>query len=247
MAHGPGAPVVVDGGRAELAVMWGGFPALGVGAGWLLALGAGWLAEQRWAPWRGLFELVADLPDPTAAAAGAALGALGGLAVAAVGTAERLAVTVDRERVRLRRHGADQEVPRRVVRAVFVDRKDLVLLGSDGSELARQKSDLAAGRLREAFRSHGWPWTDTDPHADAYRRWVPGLPGLPVGADALLRARQRALDADRGGEARELRAELARCGVVVRDTGRRQYWRSTASAPGPGEDRTSPEPEGGDR
>ncbi|MFG3710252.1 hypothetical protein [Micromonospora sp. NPDC047730] len=45
---------------------------------------------------------------------------------------------------------------------------------------------------------------------------MPGLPGLPVGADALLRARQKALDDDRGGEARELRGELARSGAVVR-------------------------------
>ncbi|SCL53307.1 hypothetical protein GA0070606_2099 [Micromonospora citrea] len=227
---GYGAPTVVDGGAAELALLWGGFPVLGAGAGWLLAAGAGWLAGLPWAPAQDLLELVAGLPDPQATIGGMAVGALGGLVVAAIGTAERLAVTVGAERVGLRRDGSRREVARRQVRAVFLDGRDLVLLGPDDDELARERSDLAADRLRAAFRAHGWPWVEDDPHRDAYRRWVPGLPGLPAGADALLRARQKALDDDRGGEARELRGELARCGVVVRDERRRQYWRLSRSA-----------------
>lgn len=231
---GYGAGTRVSGGAAELAVLWVGFPAVGAGAAALLVRFAGWLAELPWAPVQKLFEVVDRLPDAQAGIGGLAVGALGGLAVAAVGTAERLIVTVTVERVRLRRGGTERDVERRAARAVFVDGKDLVLLGPDDEEVARERSDLSAGRLAAAFRDHGWPWTDADPHRDAYRRWVPGLPGLPGGADALLRARQRALDADKGGEARELRAELARCAVVVRDDGKRQYWRLTRSAvPGP--------------
>ncbi|MEH1097832.1 YqeB family protein [Micromonospora sp. CPCC 205561] len=240
---GYGTPTVVDGGAAELAVLWGGLPALGAGAGWLLAKGAGWLAGQPWVPAQDLFELVARLPDPQAGLGGVAIGTLGGLVVAAVGTAERLSVSVGTERVRLRRDRAERHVERRSVHAVFVDGKHLVLLGADDEEVARERSDLSADRLRAAFRAHGWPWAEGDPHRDAYRRWVPDLPGLPTGADALLRARQRALDADRGGEARELRGELARSGVVIRDDGKRQYWRLTRTAPRPRpRDATSPEP-----
>ncbi|MEH0970647.1 hypothetical protein V6U77_05865 [Micromonospora sp. CPCC 205546] len=241
---GYGSPTVVDGGAAELAFLWGALPPLGAGAGWLLVAGAQWVAGLSWAPAQDLFELVAGLPDPQAGFGGLALGTLGGLLVAAVGTAERLAVTVGTERVRLRRDRADRQVERRPVRAVFVDGKDLVLLGADDGELVRERSDLPVDRLRDAFRAHGWPWTDGDPHRDAYRRWVPGLPGLPPAADALLRARQRALDSDRGGEARELRGELGRAGVVLRDDGRRQYWRLTRAAPQPRPgDTTSAEPE----
>ncbi|MCX4386441.1 hypothetical protein OG777_05800 [Micromonospora peucetia] len=225
-----GTPTVVDGGTAELAVLWGGFPVLGAGVGWLLAEGAGWIAELPWAPAQGLFELVDGLPEAQASIGGVAVGMLGGLVIAAIGTAERLTVTVDTERARLRRSGSTREVRRRQVRAVFHDGKHLVLLGTDDDEVAREKSDLSAERLAAAFRGQGWPWTDTDPHRDAYRRWVPDLPGLPTGADALLRARQRALEKDKDGEARELRDELARTGVVVRDDRKRQYWRLTRSA-----------------
>ncbi|MEH0933714.1 YqeB family protein [Micromonospora psammae] len=224
-AQRPGAATVVGGGAGELVVMWVGFPLLGAGAGWALTEVSGWLAGLRWVPWQGLFELVDGLPDGRAIAGAVALGALLGLFVAHLGTRERLIVTVDRAGVRLHRDGTDRDVPRRSVSAVFTDRKDLVVLGAGGEELVREKSDLSRRRLRDAFDTHGWPWTEADPHRDAYRRWVEGLPGLPAGADALLRARQRAIESDRRGDALDLRAELARLGVVLRDEEKRQYWR----------------------
>ncbi|SIR05696.1 YqeB family protein [Micromonospora avicenniae] len=234
----------VGGGAAELALMWGGFPPLGAGAGWLLAAAAGWLADLRWVPLRGLFEALSRLPQPQVSIGAAVLGALAGLLLAGAGTAERLTVTVDRERVALRRDGKRQETPRHQVRVVLVDGGDLVLLDGDGGELLRERSELDRNRLRAAFRAHGWPWAEEDPHRAAYRLWVPGLPGLPAGADALLRARERAIERDRRNDARELRRELSRLGVVVRDEERRQYWRLTARAVAPAADqRTAPEPD----
>ncbi|HEY3506636.1 MAG TPA: hypothetical protein VGN37_28090 [Actinocatenispora sp.] len=72
--------------------------------------------------------------------------------------------------------------------------------------------------------------------------WLAGLPWAPlqgpsrlvaripepyatVGANALLRARALAVRKDDRDDADDLRAELGRLGVVVRDTDKRQYWR----------------------
>ncbi|WP_238450303.1 hypothetical protein [Micromonospora sp. 4G55] len=183
---------VVDGGVGELVLMWAGFPLLGAGLGAALTVVSGWLADLPWVPFQGWFELLAGLPERPALAGGTALPALAGLLVAYVGTRERLTVTVDRTAVRLHRDGHARDVARASVGTVFVDGRALVLLDSDGAELAREKSDLSGDRLRAAFTAQGWPWQEADPHRDAYRRWVEGLPGLPAGADALLRARQRA-------------------------------------------------------
>ncbi|MFF5052151.1 hypothetical protein ACFY1S_03050 [Micromonospora sp. NPDC000663] len=235
---------VVSGGPLELAVMWGGFPLLGAGAGWLLAAATGWLVRLPWVPFRDLVEWLDRLPEPQATIGTIAVGVLAGLVVAGIGTAERLIVTVDAAQVRLRRAGADQAVARAETRAVFVDDGHLVLLDADGAELVREATDLPSDRLAAAFRAHGWGWADADPHRPAYRLWVPDLPGLPGGADALLRARERALDRDRRDDVRELRRELGRIGVVVRDEGKRQYWRVVV--PGAGRP-TSPEWEPGGR
>jgi len=213
------------------ALVWAGFPLLGAGAAVLLKLAAGWLAAVPFAPLRWLFTWVATIPEPVATIGAAAAGGLLGLAVAFQAERETLVVTVTDHRTTLRRDGTVREVPRPSVQAVFVDARHLVLLDGQGRELAREPSDLDVDRLAAAFRAHGYPWRpDGDPHRDTYRRWAPDTPGLPPGADALLRARQRALDRDDGADAAQLREDIARLGVVVRDEAKRQYWRRHSGA-----------------
>jgi hypothetical protein len=99
-----------------------------------------------------------------------------------------------------------------------------------GEELARKATDLDADRLQAAFVIHGFPWlAGGDPHKDEFRLWAEDMPDLPAGANALLKARARALGKGGDGkeDAAELRAELARLGIVVRDEKKRQYWRRT--------------------
>ncbi|MEU8331481.1 hypothetical protein [Micromonospora sp. NPDC048839] len=225
---------VVSGGASELAVLWGAFPLLGGGAGWLLAATTGWLTRLPWVPFGDLVEWLDRLPEPQATLGAVGVGVLAGLVVAGIGTAERLIVTVDAAQVRLRRSDQDRAVARVDTRVAFLADKHLVLLDGDGAELVRESTDLPAARLAEAFRTHGWSWADDDPHRSAYRLWVPDLPGLPAGADALLRARERAIERDRRDDARELRRELGLLGVVLRDEGKRQYWRLTTRAVAPG-------------
>ncbi|MFG2051343.1 hypothetical protein ACGFIW_28420 [Micromonospora sp. NPDC048935] len=235
---------VVSGGVTELVVMWGGFPLVGAGLGWLLAATTGWLARLPWVPFGDLVEWLDRLPEPQATAGTVAVGVLAGLVVAGIGTAERLIVTVDAVQARLRRSDQDRAVARADARVVFLADKHLVLLDGDGAELVRESTDLPAAKLAEAFRTHGWSWVDDDPHRSAYRLWVPDLPGLPAAADALLRARERAIERDRRDDARELRRELAQLGVVLRDESKRQYWRLTARAvAGGAEESTSAERE----
>ena len=127
--------------------------------------------------------------------------------------------------MRLKRGDADRRLPRTAVHAVFLDGKDLVLLGDDGNELAREKTDRSAARLAEAFTRHGYPWRDADPRAGDFRLWTDTAQGLPPGAGALLSMRARALKDGKTADAGDLRAELINLGVVVRDEGGKQYWR----------------------
>ncbi|WP_264031878.1 hypothetical protein [Cellulosimicrobium sp. SH8] len=92
-------------------------------------------------------------------------------------------------------------------------------------ELLNVRTELATHRLADAFRSHDWPWHDGDPWAEEFRRWVPGDPSLPPSADAVLRARAAMLQADKTSDAADLRRELSRLDVVVRDVDKIQHWR----------------------
>lgn len=114
---------------------------------------------------------------------------------------------------------------------MFLDGKQLVLLGKSTEELARQGGDLDTKGIRAAFVAHGYPWRDDgDPHKNDYRRWVAGLPDLPAGADALFQARQRALDKGDHEDMAQLRKQLGRMGIVVRDEKKRQHWRLSGPA-----------------
>jgi cysteinyl-tRNA synthetase len=78
----------------------------------------------------------------------------------------------------------------------------------------------------QGFRKHDYPWlTEGDPHKDKYQRWVPDMPDLSAAAHALLKAREKTLEEKNTVDIKELRSELAKLGIVVRDEETRQYWR----------------------
>ncbi|MFC6881321.1 hypothetical protein ACFQHO_10765 [Actinomadura yumaensis] len=203
------------------------FAVLGAGVGWLVGLLADWLVTLSWTPMQKPTELVASLPDVVLPVAGF----LAGLVLGAIAQHEQLAISLSNETVVLVREGRRQELSREAVATVLRDGKQLVVLGHDGGELARHEYDLNTDRVADAFVRHGYAWADADPYKDDFRRWVPDLPGLPDGANALLKARQEALEKDGSGDdVRELRDELARLGVVVKDEKRRQHVRTFGSA-----------------
>lgn len=225
-ANGPaGDQTVVGRPLWEAVLVWVGFPVAGGLLGLALRPVADWILDVDWVPDFGPARVVAELPQPQGTVIAVAAGVVLGIVLALTAEGEALRVGVDRGRVTLTRDGTTRTVERADVRTVFVDGKSLVLLGRGGEELAREASDLPAGRLEAAFTTHGYPWSATDPHRAAYRRWVPETPDLPAGADAVLKARQRALEKGEKEDAAELRDELGRMGVVVRDEEKKQYWR----------------------
>ncbi|MFF9782892.1 hypothetical protein YWIDRAFT_00294 [Streptomyces sp. SceaMP-e96] len=199
---------------------------LGAGAGWLVKVLAEWLVTLPWAPMQGPARLLTSVPEPWLTVGLVCAGAALGLTVGLMARHEELSVAVSNERTTLTRKAKDREFARDRVVQVFLDGKQLVLLDADKDELARETSELNAQRVADAFRAHGYSWADEDPCKDDFRRWVSDMPGLPQGANALLKARAQLLDKkSSSGDLRELREELARMGVVVRDEKRRQYWR----------------------
>ncbi|AXB42565.1 hypothetical protein [Amycolatopsis albispora] len=205
-------------------------PVLGAALCWGLKLAAGWVTTLAWFPFQGPFRLVASIPEPAATFGALGLGAVAGLVLAFLGDLDLLSLDVGPDGVALTRAGETQRFDRGAVGAVFFDGGKLVLLGTRGDELARESTDLGKQRVRAAFEQHGYPWhADGDPYRENYRLWVEGTPELSDRANALLRARQEALAKDRGDEVKELRRELVKAGVFVREEKKRQYWRT---APG---------------
>lgn len=179
-------------------------------------------------PFEKAFRLAVSLPEPHTTVGAVVVGLIAGLVLGFLAALENVTVTIDDDQVTLVRGGSSRTVPRGSVAAIFLDGKQLVLLGHEGRQHARMGEAPDAGKLRTAFEARGYPWrAGGDPHADEYRRWVSNLPGLPVGADALLEAREQAMRKDHHKDTDELHDELAALGIAVRDNNKRQYWRLT--------------------
>ncbi|GLY66135.1 YqeB family protein [Amycolatopsis taiwanensis] len=206
--------------------VWLGFPLIGAVVVVAIKLAAPWVVSLPWAPMRGPFELIASVPEPWGMIGAVAVGLVGGLVFGVLARKEALSVTVDDDKVVLTRGDESRELDRGAVGAVFLDGEHLVLLGGKTEELARESGDLTADSLATVFRAHGYRWLDSDPTRDQFRRWVPETPDLDPAANALLNARARALRKSKSGDdAKDLRTELARLGVVVKDQDKKQYWR----------------------
>ncbi len=63
-------------------------------------------------------------------------------------------------------------IPREAISVAFLDGKELVLLASDTSQLARYgASDLPARKIRDAFDNFQYTWLDSgDPHEHEFQR-----------------------------------------------------------------------------
>ncbi len=200
-------------------LVWLGLPAVGAGLVLLIAQVTGWV------PLAGPFVVVRALPDAVTLYGALGVGAILGLVLAGLVDRESLTIRIDSGEVVLTRPGTTRRVPRGEVALAFAERDKLILLGRTGRELAREPCHLSGAKLRAGFAERGIAWSEQDPYATAYHRWVPDLPDVSGAANALLTARQKALDRNDEDDLRDLREELGRLGYVVRDEGKRQYWR----------------------
>jgi hypothetical protein len=200
-------------------LVWLCLPLVGAALAFLL------LRVFVWLPLPGPFDLVHNLPDKIATIIGPAVGAIAGLIFAGLVDRESLTVRLTMTGVVLTRPGTKRVLPRGEVAVAFRDGDQLILLGRTGRELAHEPCHLAKTKLQTAFSSYGIAWSDQDPYLEAYRRWVPDLPELSPSAHAVFAARQKALESGDDGDKGELREELGRLGLVVRDQRKRQYWR----------------------
>ncbi|MEP7795406.1 hypothetical protein [Sanguibacter sp. 25GB23B1] len=192
----------------------------------MLALGLDWIVGLSWVPFQGPLSLVDELTGSWTVLALVVLGVALGLVLALSVYGDVVYVTVEPQAVVVTRGDEVRRVPRSAVATVFLEGGHLVVQDASGRRGARAPVDhLPTDRLRAVFIGCGYRWVEADPLAGAFSRWFENAPGLPAGGDAILAARQKALDGGQEEAAEDLRVELDRVGVVVRDEGGRQFWR----------------------
>lgn len=211
-------------------ILYGGFGVAGLILGYFLPRIAVWALKLPWVPFQGPLKLINQFSGSWLEFVLALLGLIAGLAVANRAIKESLVVTCTDQEVELDKNGHKQTIARADIDMVFLDGKQLVMIGMSGHELARENSDESTKRLTsdfaEVFRKHGYPWvSEGDPYKDDYRRWVLDTPDMSAAANAVMKAREIALQKKTTMDIQDLRKELVKMGYIIRDEGTRQYWR----------------------
>jgi uncharacterized protein involved in high-affinity Fe2+ transport len=176
-------------------------------------------------PLRDWISIIASMKEPYATVGCVVVGAGAGAFCVRLVMRSSVAMSVTGKRIIWKAGGKPRKFERAEIGAVFFDGDDLILLGPAGDELTRADSNMEHDVVAATMTKYGYPWSDADPYLDDYRRWVDDMPGLSLAINALMKARQKALQENEADSAAELRADLAKLGVVIRQTDDRQFYR----------------------
>lgn len=218
---------IVGYGVSTKVTLYAGFGVVGLVLGYFLPRIATWALTLKWIPFQGPIELINSFRGPWLDVVLALVGLIAGLSIAYIAIKESLVTMITDQAVQLYKDGHNQAIGRKDIDAVFLDGKQLVIVGVSGHELAREKYEEKPEDMAYAFNQHGYPWSaEGDPYKDQFRRWVADMPDLSAAANALMKAREKALKEKNAEEIKDLRRELAKLDIIVRDEGFRQYWRN---------------------
>lgn len=186
---------------------------------------ANWALTIPFVPFKGPIELIVSFNHLWVSVIAAVIGIIAGLFFSHYVFNEILEVYISEQNVRLRFKEKEESFEKKDIYAVYIENKHLIILGIDQNELYREQIDSKKAHVAEAFKNHGYHWTEEDPFKDQYQRWVEDHPDFPSHVNALLLARERAIQNNNHDEAKILRKDLAKLGVVIQDEEKRQYVR----------------------
>lgn len=211
--------------KTDKVILWLGFPLIGLVIGWILPSIAKWGSSLPWVPFEGPLKLIASYNGAWVGFITMILGLIAGVILTLLSFHESLEMSIYDDRVILKLRDDEIILKKKDISLVFMDKKQLVLLGIDEKELFRCKQELNKSRVATAFIKHNYLWSDTDPFKNDFKTWVVDCPDLSPAANALLKARKISIEKGDNDEAFQLIKELWKLGVSVKENDNRQYYR----------------------
>ncbi|MDA1476148.1 YqeB family protein [Bacillus changyiensis] len=211
--------------KTDKVILWFCFPLIGLVVGWFFPEIAKWGSSLPWFPFEGPLKLIASYNGTWAGIVTMILGLIAGFFVTLFFFHESLETSVYDDKVILKLRDDEIIFKKEDISLVFMDKKQLVLLGHDEKELFRCKQELNKSRVGTAFIKHQYNWSDMDLFKQEFKPWIVDAPGLSPAANALLKARKIAIEQGNDEEAFQLAQELWKLRVSVKEKAKRQYYR----------------------
>ncbi|MGE7920375.1 YqeB family protein [Viridibacillus sp. NPDC093762] len=211
--------------KGDKLFLWLILPLIGLVIGYFLPPISEWASKLEWIPFQGPFKLVAGLNAGWVIFATMAFGLVAGIILTLFIYDEILNIYISEDTLAFKIGKIDMSYDKDNISYIYVDHKDLVVIGHDGHELFRYKKELSTKILKEELGERGYLFKDGNPYKEQFKKWVPGLTDLPLEANALLKARDVALKNDDSEEALQIVFELWKLHVSVKEIESKQYYR----------------------
>jgi len=211
--------------KTDKVILWFGFPLVGLVLGWFLPSIAKWASTLPWVPFQGPLNLIASYNGAWVSFITMVLGLVVGIMVTLFSFHESLEMTIYDEEVMLKLRDDETILKKEDISLVFIDGKQIVLLGNDEKELFRYKQELKRNTVGTAFLKHNYLWSEKVPFKEDYKKWVVDCPDLSPAANALFKARKVAIEDGNDEEVFQLAKELWKLRVSVKEKGKSQYYR----------------------
>ncbi|WP_102272882.1 YqeB family protein [Cytobacillus massiliigabonensis] len=198
--------------------------------GWFMPVIADWLLKLPVVPLEIIIEIIASFNSLWASIVTTIIGIIIGVLLTFIIFNESLEVTISKDDLKLKFGEKVVTIAKKDISAVYLENKQLIILGQHSVELYREVIDAKKDIVREAFQNDQYPWNEKDPFESDYQRWVLGHPDFPEKISAFLYAREHALKENKKKEAKHLREDLAKLGAVIKDDKGAQYVRLAEGA-----------------
>src|SRR5690625_4664728 len=133
-------------------------PILGALLGWFVPTIANWLIKIPFIPFKGPLEWITTLEGYWIPIIGMVVGIIAGFIFTLYAFHETLKVTISDSEVKLAVKEKVEIIMKKDIYTVFMEEKQLILLGANGVELYRGQPETKKGLIEDAFKRHDYPW-----------------------------------------------------------------------------------------
>lgn len=154
------------------------------------------------------------------------IGVIAGILFSLIIYSEALKMNITSESIHVNKDDQKKQITRLNVKAVFVDKRQVVIIDQEDREWLRETSDITPSKIKDTFLMHGFPWVEQDPYKHEYSLWKLEDERFNKSINTILYERRNALREGNSKKKKHLRKDLNELGVFVKDDGEDQYVRS---------------------
>ncbi|MCM3324780.1 YqeB family protein [Cytobacillus kochii] len=139
---------------------------------------------------------------------------------------EALKMRITSESIHISKDDQEKQITKSNVKAVFVDKRQVVVIDQADREWLREISDINPGKIKDTLLMHSFPWVEENPYKQEYSLWKLEDERFSSSVNTILYERRNAIREGNTKKAKHLRNDLNDLGIFVKDQGEDQYVRS---------------------